>query len=147
MANDWSLLFHPVQQNKPRKTTMLPHEDHQSGCSLRDRQSLRKNIRVPIRKLHQEASEDNIVSEIERFRNHRLSSRGAYLWETPNRGRFTTLSDGGRLFIIFFEYSRGSCSPKARSASSFLEPEVWRTLRRDSSCEPSTSAQRLCIWR
>ena len=30
------------------------------------------------------------------FRSHRLRSRGAYLWETPNRGRLTTLSDGGR---------------------------------------------------
>ena len=33
------------------------------------------------------------------LRTHRLSSRGAYLWETPSRGRFTTLSDGGRLFL------------------------------------------------
>ena len=147
MANDWSLLFHPVQQNKPRKTQCYHTKITRVAAVVATDSSSEKKIRVPIRKLHQEASEDNIVSEIERFRNHGLSSRGAYLWETPNRGRFTTLSDGGRLFLIFLEYSRGSCSPKPRSASSFLEPEVWRTLRRGSSCQPSTSAQKLCIWR
>ena len=33
------------------------------------------------------------------LRSHRLSSRGAYLWQTPSGGRFTALSDGGRLFL------------------------------------------------
>ena len=40
------------------------------------------------------------------LQRHRLSSRGAYLLETPSRGRFTTLSDGGRLFLNLFSNER-----------------------------------------
>ena len=40
------------------------------------------------------------------LRSHRLSSRGAYLWQTPSRGRFTTLSDGGHLFLNLFSNDR-----------------------------------------
>ena len=54
--------------------------------------------------------------------NHILSSRGAYLWETPRRGRSATLSDGGRLFLHLFSMI---VWPEARSASRFLEPEIW----------------------
>ena len=103
MANDWSLLLHPVEQSKPSKTQS--YNTKISGDS-RDRQSLRKNLRVPIRKLHQEASEDNMGTETERFLSHSLSSRGAYLWETPSRGHFTTLSDGGRLILNLFSNNR-----------------------------------------
>ena len=45
-------------------------------------------------------------AETEIFRSHRLSSRGAYLRETPNRGRFTTPSDGGGLFLNLFPNNR-----------------------------------------
>ena len=96
----------PSTTHDRRRSQGKQHEDHQSGCSPRDRQSLRKNLREPIRKLHQEALEDNVGTEIERFRSHRLSFRGAYLWETPSRGRFTTLSDGGRLFLNLFSNNR-----------------------------------------
>ena len=36
------------------------------------------------------------------LRSHRLSSRGKNLWETPSRGRFAALFDGGRLFLNLF---------------------------------------------
>ena len=38
--------------------------------------------------------------------SHRLSSRGAYLRETPSGRRFATLSDGGRLFLNLFSSDR-----------------------------------------
>ena len=44
------------------------------------------------------------------LRSHRLSSRGAYLWETPSRGRFAALSDGGRLFLNLFSNERVGCA-------------------------------------
>ena len=40
------------------------------------------------------------------FPSHRPSSRGAYLWETPSRGRCTAQSDGGRLFLNLFSNER-----------------------------------------
>ena len=40
------------------------------------------------------------------LRSHRLSSRAALLWETPSRGRSTTFSDGGRLFLNLFSNDR-----------------------------------------
>ena len=101
-----ALRTRPSSTKQGKQNKKLQHEDHQSGCSPRDRQSLRKNLRVPIRKFHEEPSEDNMGTETERFRSHRLSSRGAYLWETPSRGRFTTLSDGGRFFLNLFSKNR-----------------------------------------
>ena len=79
----------PSLTKQAKENTKLPHEAHQCGCSPRDRQPLRKNLRAPTRKLHQEASEHHKGTDTERFRSHRLSSRGGYLWETPSRGRFT----------------------------------------------------------
>ena len=137
--------------------------DHQSGCSLGGRPSLRKDLRVPMRRLHQRVSKrqhvslglDKAVDNVGRhwtkrdrdqktekvevrqqhcpirkiwktgtdpvrsqqkstnlLRSHRLSSRGAYLWETPSRGRFATLSDGGRLPESFFRMIVWAVQPK-----------------------------------
>ena len=67
-------------------------EVRQQHCPLR---KIWKTGADPVRS-HQKST--NLL------RSQRLSSRGACLWETPSRGRFTTLSDGGRLFLnLFFE--------------------------------------------
>ena len=142
--------------------------DHQNGCSRGGRPSLREDLRVPIRRLHQGVSKSNTCTGAEGhcsvpvpslwgvtgqsgttphhagdqknrckvevrqqhcrdtkklgqagadpvrsqqkstdlLRSHRLSSRGVYLWETPSRGCFATLSDGGRLFLNLFSNDR-----------------------------------------
>ena len=82
----------PSSTKQAKKNTKLQHEDQQSGCSPRDRQSLRKK-----------SSSTNTKTSP---RSHRLSSQGAYLWETPSPGRFTTVSDGGRLFLNLFTNKR-----------------------------------------
>ena len=69
-------------------------EDGQQHCAVREIGETGSN---PFRSEQQSAK---------LLRSHRLSSRGAYLWQTPSRGRFTTLSDGGRLFLHLFSNDR-----------------------------------------
>ena len=66
-----------------------------------------KNGEVEIRQQHcryEKSGRLQIPSDLNKsqltyFEATRLSSRGAYPWETPSRGRFTTMSGGGRLFL------------------------------------------------
>ena len=51
----------PSSTKHAKQNTKLQHEDHQSGCGPSE-----KNLRVPIRKLHQEASGDNMGTETEK---------------------------------------------------------------------------------
>ena len=102
MANDWSLLLHPVQQSKPSKTqsynTKIPEWLQSSRRTVPPKISSSTDTKT--------SPKSYMGTETERFRSHRLSSRGAYLWETPNRGRFTILPDGGHLFLILFSNNR-----------------------------------------
>ena len=73
------------------------------------------------------------------LRSHRLGSRGAYLWETPSRGRFAALSDGGRLFLnLFWD---GRVGPAAQRLG--VRAAFWnlRYERYDVAL-----AQRHCKW-
>ena len=55
----------PSSRKQAKQNTKLQHEDHQSGRSPRDRQPLRKNLRVPIRKLHQETTWEQRLTDFE----------------------------------------------------------------------------------
>ena len=56
------------------------------------------------------------------LRSHRLSSRGGYLWETPSRGRFTTLS-----WTFFSNHRVGRAAHRLGVRTAFWNPEVWYT--------------------
>ena len=74
-ASDWSLLLHPVQRDVPSKTQSYDDTihlkesnlslDHHSGCSPGGRPSLREDLRVPIRRLHQGVSKSNTCTGAE----------------------------------------------------------------------------------
>ena len=107
VASSWSLLPHRVQRGGPSRTqsdddTRITRK----AAFLATGRPSEEDLRVPLQRPLQKPSESNTGTGTERLRSHRLSSRGAYLWETPNRGRFATLSDGGRLFLNLFSNDR-----------------------------------------
>ena len=84
----------------------------QSGTTPHNVGHQKKTAKVEIRQQHcplrkiWKIGADSVRSH--QKPTHRLSSRGAHLWETPSRGRFTTLADGGRLFLNLFSNDRVS---------------------------------------
>ena len=91
---------------KDQKTVKV--EVRQQHCPVR---KIWKTAADPVR--YQQKS-TNLV------RSHRLSSRGAYLRETPSRGRFADRSDGGRLFLNLFSNDRvGRAAPRLGVRAAF----------------------------
>ena len=73
---------------------------HHAGGQKTEKVEVRQQ-HCPIRKIWKTGT-DPVRSQQKStnlLRSHRLSCRGAYLWETQSRGRFSTLSDSGRLFL------------------------------------------------
>ena len=100
----------------PGMRNIVPYQCRHSGASLdkaelhRAMLEIKKMGKVEVGQQHcsirkiSKTDTDPVRSQQKSrglFPSHRLNSRGAYLWVTPSRGRFTGLSDGGRLFLIF----------------------------------------------
>ena len=92
VASDWSLLLHPVQRGVPSKSD-LPL-DHQSGCWP----SLREDLRVPIRRFHQQVSESNTGTGTEGYRSVSVSpfwSVAGQCGRTPHNAGDQKNGEGG----------------------------------------------------
>ena len=93
----------------------------------------KKTVNVEVRQLHcttrkiWKIGTDPVRSQQELtklLQSHRLSSRAAYLFETPSRGRFTSLSDGGRLFLNLFSNERvGRAAQRLGVRAAFWNPQ------------------------